>query len=77
MDVLSGGHGVNGQPDVGVATATLDPELIAARIALRVAQLGVLAATTAVVWGRSPGKPFEQIAGEALARARRFHDRLM
>jgi hypothetical protein len=66
MDVRSGGHGVNGPQDA-TARASLD-----ALITLRVAELRVLAATTAVVWGRSPGRTFEQIAGEAHDGAKRF-----
>jgi len=65
VDVRSGRHGVNGQQDADARAS------LAARIALRVAELRLLGAATAVVWGRSPKKSFEQIAGEAheLARA--------
>jgi hypothetical protein len=63
---FSGGHGVRKSPDV-----------VAALIGQRVAELHLLAAATAVVWG-SPGRSFEQIAGEAqdgaacfIARTRR------
>jgi hypothetical protein len=49
--------------------------LLAARITLRVAELRLLAAATAVVWGRTPRKSFEQIAGEAHASAKRFLER--
>jgi hypothetical protein len=41
-------------------------------IALRVAELRVLAAWTAVVWGRSPGKSFEQIVSEVHDSTKRF-----
>ena len=47
------------------ARAALDAEVSAAMIALRVAELRVLAAATAVLWGRSPTKSFEQIASAA------------
>jgi hypothetical protein len=40
--------------------------LTASRISLRVAELRVLAATTAVVWGRSQSAPPEQIIAQAL-----------
>ena len=48
------------------------PDVVAARIEQRVAELRLLAAATAVVWGRSPGRPFEQIAGEARDGTERF-----
>jgi hypothetical protein len=51
------------------------PDVIAARIEQRVAELNLLAATTAVVWGRSPEKSFEQIAGEAQDSTDRFIER--
>jgi hypothetical protein len=51
------------------------PELVALRIEQRVAELQLLAAATAVVWGRSPGLPFEAIADEAQNDARRFIER--
>lgn len=60
---------MNGQQD---ARAPLTAELSAAMIALRVAELRLLAATTAVVWGRSPRKSFEQIASAA-RQALRLH----
>ena len=47
-------------------------ELGAAMIALRVAELRVLAATTAVVWGRSQSAPPERILTEASARAKGY-----
>jgi hypothetical protein len=43
-----------------------------ATIALRIAELRVLASVTALVQKHSPEKPFEQIAVEAYASARRF-----
>jgi hypothetical protein len=51
------------------------PDVIAALIAQRVAELHLLAAATAVVWGRSPGRSFEQIAGEAQDNTERFIER--
>ncbi len=41
-------------------------------VALRIAELRVLASVTALVQKHSPEKPFEQIAVEAYASARRF-----
>jgi hypothetical protein len=60
------GNGMNGQ----------DATVRAAMITLRVAELRLLAAATAVAWGRSPGKSFEQIAGEAHDSAKRFLEAL-
>jgi hypothetical protein len=51
-------------------------DVVAARIEQRVAELRLLAAMTAVVWGRSPGRPFEQVAGEAQDGTERFIERM-
>ena len=50
--------------------ASFAARLTAARIALRVAELSVLAATTAVVWGRSQSAPHGQIMAEARVTTR-------
>jgi hypothetical protein len=44
----------------------------AALMALRIAKLRVLAATTAVVWGRSQSAPPERILAEASARTQGY-----
>jgi hypothetical protein len=59
------GHGVT-------VRAPLNAECSAAMMALRVSELRLLAAATAVVWGRSQGKSFEQIARKARDGAERF-----
>jgi hypothetical protein len=46
-----------------------DTELAMALRALRVAELRLLGAWTAVVWGRAPSAPHEQILFEASRRA--------
>jgi hypothetical protein len=47
-------------------------EVVTMRIEQRVAELQLLAAATAVAWGRSPGRPFERIADEARDSTDRF-----
>jgi hypothetical protein len=50
----------------------VDTELGAAMVALRVAELRLLAATTAVVWGRAQSAPAERIVAEASARTQDY-----
>jgi hypothetical protein len=51
--------------------------IVTARIEQRVAELQLLAAATAVVWGRSPGRSFERIADEAQDDTGRFLARIV
>jgi hypothetical protein len=50
-------------------------DVVTARIEQKIAELRVLACTTAVLWGRSPDRPFEQIVDEAQDSTARFVER--
>jgi hypothetical protein len=62
--VLSGGHCMMERHDEPRATRS-DTELATALRALRVAELRLLGAWTAAVWGRAQSAPHEQILSEA------------